>query len=50
MLNLYSRLLKLKEDKNDFDLIELKSEIESSANVLYKDWFVEKTEEIHNKK
>lgn len=52
MLNLYSKLIKLREDHNEFELMGLKAEIEKTANVLYKDWFTEKIDEIHkeNKK
>ena len=50
MLNLYSRLLKLKEDKNEFDLLGLKTDVDKTPNVLYKDWFIEKIDEIHKQK
>ncbi len=50
MLNIYARLLKLKEDHNEFELIGLKTDVEGSENVLYKDWFIEKINEIQNNK
>ena len=47
IVNFCARLLKLKESHNDFELLELQKEIEKTPNFLYREWFLDKIDEIN---
>lgn len=46
MLGFYSRLLKLKNDYNEFRLLKLEKDINKNQNLLYKDWFIDKINKL----
>lgn len=48
VVNIYAKLLKLKVTFNEFELLELKKEIELSPNVLYREWFFEKITQLES--
>ena len=52
VVNTFAKLLKLKDTFNEYEMNELKKDIESTPNVLYGQWFIEKINEIvkENKK
>jgi hypothetical protein len=52
LVSTFSRLVKLKNEYNEFNIIKLENDIKKDAEVLYRNWFLEKIKELksENKK
>jgi hypothetical protein len=52
MVSVYSKLIKIKDKYNEYELMRLESEINNNPNMLFADWFVQKVEQLktENKK
>ena len=48
-LHFISKLVKLNENFNDYDLLDLKSEVDKNPHAIYKDWLVEKINALEGK-
>ncbi len=48
MVSIYAKLIKIKDKYNEYELIQLESEINKNPNVLFADWFIQKIEQLKN--
>jgi len=48
MVSVYSKLIKIKDEYNEYELMRLESEINNNPNMPFSDWFMQKAEQIKN--